>query len=393
MHPSRYNRTGTSLFLIFSLLAATSAFAEETGLINTLTGYNINEITPVPSIKLKFRGWVETGFTGNPGDPHNHSNFPVAFNDGANQFNLHQVYAYIEKEIDPGKNSWDIGMRADLLYGTDAKFVKTSSFDSTILGDNPKHQLVFPQLYVNLYAPIGNGVSMSVGHFYTIIGYESPMSPNNFFFSHAYTMRYAEPFTHMGIMLSYPVNDNLTIKSGVVTRWDTFSRHSPDYLGGLNYITDDRKTMLSASLITGDVKTGPLNHDHNRTMYSIELERSITDKLHYVVQHDFGIEAGTPNSSSATWYGINQYLLYDISNQLGAGLRFEWFHDQNGTRVMGDGNDEDFIGVTAGLNYKPIAGITLRSEVRYDMAVHHDIFRDGTDSDQVLLSASAILHF
>ncbi|MDF0677795.1 MAG: outer membrane beta-barrel protein [Nitrosomonas sp.] len=66
------------------------------------------------------------------------------------------------------------------LYGTDAKFVKTSSFDSTILGDNPKHQLVFPQLYVNLYALIGNG--MSVGHFYTIIGYESPMSPNQFLF-------------------------------------------------------------------------------------------------------------------------------------------------------------------------------------------------------------------
>ncbi|MDF0677794.1 MAG: hypothetical protein P0107_01415 [Nitrosomonas sp.] len=88
MRPSRYNRISISLFAIFSLLAATSASAEETGLI-TLTGYNINEITPVPSIKLKFRGWAETGFTGNPGDPHNHSNFPVAFNDGAKPVQLH----------------------------------------------------------------------------------------------------------------------------------------------------------------------------------------------------------------------------------------------------------------------------------------------------------------
>ncbi|MDF0677796.1 MAG: outer membrane beta-barrel protein [Nitrosomonas sp.] len=47
-------------------------------------------------------------------------------------------------------------------------------------------------------------------------------------------MRYAEPFTHMGIMLSYPVNDNFTIKVGVVTRWDTFSRHFR-LSGGLNY--------------------------------------------------------------------------------------------------------------------------------------------------------------
>src|SRR5690606_10701503 len=118
-------------------LSVTPVFAEETGLIKTLTGYNINEITPAPSIKLKFRGWVETGFTGNPRNPHNNSNFPVAFNDGANQFKLHQVYAYIEKEVDTSRDSWDIGIRADLLYGTDAKFVKTSSFDSTILGDNP----------------------------------------------------------------------------------------------------------------------------------------------------------------------------------------------------------------------------------------------------------------
>jgi len=393
MLSSQSKKIVTSFFIVSILLPIAHAHADEGGLIKTLTGYNINEITPTPGIKLKFGGWVEVGFTGNPGDPHNHSNFPVAFNDSANQFKLHQVYAYIEKEVDTSANAWDIGMRADLLYGTDAKFVKTSSFDSTILGDSPKHQLVFPQLYANLYAPVGNGLTLSIGHFYTIIGYESPMSPNNFFFSHAYTMRYGEPFTHMGIMLSYPINNNLTIKSGVVTRWDAFSKRSPDYLGGLNYITDDKKTMLSASLITGDVKTGSLNNDHNRTMYSIELERSITEKLHYVVQHDFGIEASTPNSSSATWYGINQYLLYDISDKLGAGLRFEWFHDQNGTRVMEDGNNEDFIGVTAGLNYKPIGGITLRPEVRYDVATRHDVFRDGRDNDQILLSANAILHF
>lgn len=393
MHPAQYRKISIWLLLGCSLLPATSAWAEENGLIETLTGYSISEITPAPSIKLKFGGWVEAGFTGNPGNPRNGSNFPVAFNDKSNQFKLHQVYTYIEKEIDTTGNSWDIGIRADILYGADARFVTTKNFDSTILGDNPKRQLVFPQVYLNLFAPIGNGISLAIGHFYTIIGYESVPAPNNFFFSHAYTMRYGEPFTHMGIMLSYPFSDNLSAQSGVVTRWDTFSRRSPDYMGGLKYVTDDKKTVLTASLITGDIKTGPLSNDHNRTMYSIELERSITDKLRYALQHDFGVEEKTSTSSSAIWYGINQYLLYDISSRIGAGLRFEWFHDKNGTRVIGDGRNEDFIGITAGVNYKPIAGITVRSEVRYDLAVHHDIFRDSKDNDQLLLSTSAILHF
>ncbi|MCC6915674.1 porin [Nitrosomonas sp.] len=390
---SQLKKIGASLFIAPILLPIASAHADEGGLIKTLTGYNINEITPAPTIKLKFGGWVETGFTGNPRGPRNKSNYPVSFNDGANQFKLHQVYAYIEKEVDTSGNAWDIGMRADLLYGTDAKFSATSHFDTTILGVSPKHQLVFPQLYASLYAPIGNGLTLTAGHFYTLIGYESVMSPNNFFFSHAYTMRYAEPFTHMGMLLSYPVNSNLTVKSGMVTGWDSLSRHTPNYLGGLNYASDDKKTSFAVSLITGDARTTDLHKNHNRTMYSVVVEHRLLEKLRYVFQHDFAVEAKTASTPSAAWYGINQYLLYDISDKLGAGLRFEWFHDKNGTRVMGDGHNQDFIGITAGLNYKPITGITLRPEIRYDWATRHHVFKDGRDKDQILLSVSAILHF
>ncbi|ABI60324.1 MULTISPECIES: porin [Nitrosomonas] len=393
MSSSQLKRIGASLFIASSLLSISLAHANEDGLIKTLTGYNINEITPTPSIKLKFGGWVETGFSGNPRGPRNKSNYPVSFNDGANQFKLHQLYAYIEKEVDPSKNTWDIGMRADLLYGTDAKFSATTNFDTSIFGDSPKHQLVFPQLYANLFAPIGNGVTLSIGHFYTLIGYESVMSSSNFFFSHAYAMRYGEPFTHMGILFSYPVNSNLTVKNGIVTGWDSLSRHTPNYMGGLNYATDDGRTTLAVSLITGDTRTGSLHENHNRTMYSVVMEHRLLEKLRYVFQHDFAIETRATETPSAAWYGINQYLLYDISKQLGAGLRVEWFYDKNGTRVMGDGNNEDFIGITAGLNYKPVPGITLRPEIRYDLATRHHVFRDGRDNDQILLSASAILHF
>ena len=52
-----------------------------------------------------------------------------------------------------------------------------------------------PQLYADFAY---NRLTVRLGHFYTIIGYEVVTAPDNFFSSHAYTMQYGEPFTHTG---------------------------------------------------------------------------------------------------------------------------------------------------------------------------------------------------
>ncbi|WP_245812901.1 porin [Nitrosomonas cryotolerans] len=343
------------------------------------------------SLGIRFGGWSEIGFTGNVDDPRGGKNGAVTFNDGANEFNLHQAYGFIEHELDIQGDSWDIGFRADLLYGTDARFSSATNFDTNVLDTDKRRQLVFPQAYVDIYMPIGNGVVAKIGHFYTIIGYEVVPAPDNFFFSHAYAMQYGEPFTHTGAMLSYAIDDNIVITGGVVTGWDANFKQPANFLGGVTYTTDDERTSLAASLITGDVETNGLNNDHNRTMYSIVLNHDLTDNLHYVLQHDMGIEEKTSLAHSAKWYGLNQYLLYDILHNLGAGLRMEWFRDEDGTRVNGVG--DHFIGVTGGLNYTPISWLTIRPEIRYDRSVNNQTFNDGKDDDQILLSISGIFRF
>jgi hypothetical protein len=55
-----------------------------------------------------------------------------------------------------------------------------------------------PQAYVETNLPIGKGLSVKVGHFYTLLGYEVVTAPDNFFYSHSYSMQYGEPFTHWG---------------------------------------------------------------------------------------------------------------------------------------------------------------------------------------------------
>lgn len=366
--------------------------ADDRGLIESVTGFKYNETNFMKSLGIKFGGWTEIGFTGNPDNP-KASNGPVTFNDGPNEFKLHQVYGFIEREVDTSANMINFGFRADLLYGTDARFSTASNFDVNILNNTSERKLVFPQVYVDAFLPIGNGITATVGHFYTLIGYEVVPSTGNFFFSHAYTMQYGEPFTHTGALLSYPINDNITIKGGVVAGWDAFFHQPANFLGSVAYATDDERTSLTVSLITGDVKTDGLNNQYNRTMYSLVLEHDITDKLHYVLQHDLGVEAKTALGRAAQWYGVNQYLFYDILPNLSTGLRVEWFRDDDGVRVLGNGRGENFIGVTGGLNYTPIAGFTLRPEVRYDRSTKDTAFKDGRDDDQILLSISGIFRF
>ncbi len=379
------------LALCGAALCSSLAHADNEGLIKSLTNFDINETSILKANDVQLGGWVEAGIAGNPDDPASRFNGPVTFSDRANEFNMQELYFFIEKAVNAEGSDWDFGFRADVLYGTDARFSPTANLDDKLISDASSrfYKLVFPQTYVEVFAPIGNGITTKIGHFYTIIGNETVTAPDNFFFSHAYTMQYGEPFTHTGLLMSYPVNDNISISGGVVSGWDSFFQEPANFLGGVSYTTDDEKTSVAFSMVTGDVDK---TDKHNRTMYSIVINHDILDNLHYTFQHDMGIEEkSTTTPSNTKWYGINQYLTYDINDDLGAGLRFEWFRDEGGTRVTGA--SDHFFALTAGLNWSPLSWLKVRPEIRYDWSDRTNAYNDGKSSDQVLISADAIITF
>jgi hypothetical protein len=381
---------GWPLTLCSALLCSSLAQADDKGAIESLTGFNINETAPLKDLGINVGGWATAGIAGNPDSPESRTNGPVTFNNRANEFNAHQLYGFIEKAVDEEGGKWDLGFRADIVYGIDAFYTTQANFDDNLVSDGSSrlYKLAFPQAYATIFAPIGNGITTKIGHFYTIIGNEVVTAPDNFFFSHAYTMQYGEPFTHTGILSSYPVNKNISITGGVVSGWDSFFQEPANFLGGVTYTTDDERTSVAFSLITGDVNKGD---EHNRTMYSIVLNHDVTDSLHYTLQHDMGIEEKSLAADSGKWYGVNQYLTYDVSDKIGVGTRLEWFRDEDGFRV--NGNKAHFLAATVGLNYKPMSWLTLRPEVRYDHSIENSAYNDGLSNDQVLISADAIVHF
>ena len=111
-----------------------------------------------------------------------------------------------------------------------------------------------------------------------------------------------------------------------------------------------------------------------------------------------------PDGGQADWYGIDQYLYYTLNDCWKAAVRFEWFRDEEGTRVglnrPSNPNTPPFAGsfysLSFGVNWTPTENLIVRPEVRvdwYDGNPATQPFDDGLDDSQVLVGFDAILRF
>jgi hypothetical protein len=288
----------------------------------------------------------------------------------------------------------------DFLYGSDYYFTTAAGLETNTdgsqrwNGDGPRgagagsaalYGLAMPQAYAEVCAPVAGGVSVKLGHFYSPMGYEQVMAPQNFFYSHSYAFQYGEPKTFTGAVAEYQWNRNLSFLLGGTLGWNSFdsARRQWGILGGVEWTSRDGCTSLAWTFHAGEDGLPGVNSPalggaavdpNDVSLYSLVLTRCITDRLQYVFQHDFGAEengsvAGT-GLKRAKWYGISQYLLYDLCDEWSLGCRFEWFRDQDHSRVvalrttaMSGGN---YFALTVGANWTPCRNVLFRPEIRYD---------------------------
>ena len=346
---------------------------------------------------LSIDGWAAVGGTYNadkPGDKYNGVN---TFNDRT-EIQLNQLYLRVGKKLD-NCCGFDWGGQVDVMFGSDYIYTQATGLETRRNG-NPKwnaheqYGLALPQMY----AEFGVGaLTAKVGHFYTIIGNEVVTAPDNFFYSHSYTMQYGEPFTHTGVLANYAWSDRVNLQAGVHNGWDNFdaTTERAGFLGGMNWASCDQRSTLAVSITTGDELNNMANYS-NRTMISIVGSRQVTDNLQYVIQHDNGWQKDFFGAGAdAEWYGINQYLLYTINDCWKAGARFEWFRDDDGSRVSGvrpsNPNNGPFTGnfyeFSAGLNWTPADNIIFRPEVRWDWFNGTGLPYDGGTKDEQFTGA------
>ncbi|MBX3411618.1 MAG: porin [Pirellulales bacterium] len=364
---------------------------------------------------LCFDAWLEQGFTWNPDSPPDRFNAGVGFNDRANEYQMNQLYLTMAKPVCTESCQWDIGGQVDLLYGTDYYFTTALGLETHNNGTQrwnrdygprangaaPLYGLAMPQAFVDVYAPWGYGARFRLGHFYTIIGYETVPAVNNFFYSHSYSKLYGEPFTHTGFLSSYNILPSTAILAGVVRGWDTWEDINNDqgFLGGITWNSPERFASFAYSVYAGQEQNELLGEPNSTmVMFSAILTLRPSECFTYVLQYDRGFQenaAGPQFQNDADWYSIVQYFLRDINPCWAWGCRFEWFRDEEGTRLDTNGNRGDFFECTLGLNWKPNANLLVRPELRIDWSqTKGPLPYDGqSDSNQLLIATDVIYRF
>lgn len=345
-------------------------------LSNKGEGYDLGKSLFGEDSAYDIGGWLAVGYS---------SQKTGAFNT-YNGIEPTQAWLFASKTLDASEG-FDWGFRADIMAGTDGPDTQAFGgdpgswdYDNSTQFDGNKYGFAAPQLYVELGY---KDFKVKGGHFYTPVGYEVVTAPDNFFFSHALTMYYGEPFTHTGALGTYTGIEGVEVFAGWTAGWDTgFNQFNGgnNFLGGLSVQPAEWVKVIYTA--TG----GDLGWIGEGYSHSVVADFTVTENLKYVFQTDY-IDADQKAGAEYETVGVNQYLIYKITDMVSVGGRGEWFR----------ANSTDYYDITAGVNLQLLPNLKLRPEFRYQFSP--DVEDNGATNtigipvDQAAVAFDAIVTF
>jgi hypothetical protein len=380
----------------------------------------IVEAPKPPEPRFKIYGWIEGGITGNPDSPIDNHNFGHLFTDRANEPMLNQAVITGERTLDPNATGFDWGLKIQFMYGSDSRYIHSVGM-MDLTTDN-RIQPDFPEVYANFHLPIitAGGLDLKIGKFVTLEGAETIDPRANVFYSHSYIFNFGIPFNNTGFQSVLHVNKYLDVYAGLNRGVNTSiqdNNGSVAFEGGIGLnLLDGNLTMLA---ITHAGPEDPHNNHDYRYLNDITTTWKITKALTSITDVNLAYE----ESVNAWGGGVAQYLTYSLNDWLILGVRGEIWRDEKGFFVgefranndflhleRGDitapdpstytGGDTTYLEVTLGVTIKPpvpkpLAGLLIRPEVRYDRALTDSTlpFDQLTSRDQWTIGLDVVLEF
>lgn len=396
-------------------------------------------------------GWVNAGISLNTHNPTNGFNGPVTLADRSNELQLNQFNVFLQRPIAKEGKAWDFGGRMDVMFGTDAIFaqaygipsfdvntgqpLRRSKWDLNLCCEGSRfYNMALPQAYLETYVPVGSGLSVKIGHFYSPTGYETVPAPDNFFYTRSYTFSNGEPFTHTGLVGNYTTSKNWSFMGGAITcsstgGWDGGMDKELSNWGGLAGVTWTSNSKRTSVNLTGSYSETSTRSDEPWGFYSLVVQHKVTPETLLVLHQTFGYAGGvfTPaGNRNAEWYGIDLQLQHELASDLSVGVRGEWFSDKSGFRVCSPvrvaqatnsvhisfaANFEatcvpaDYFDITMGVNWKPAKKLKLEHALMQNLNIRTNIRYDSVDGfgraylpfdnrrNQLLISLDATLPF
>jgi len=362
--------------------------------------------------EVDISGFATTSYNYNFNRPPNNINTGQGYEYNANQFMYNSLTLILQKPVDYNAFDWQAGFYTEVILGQDATFTQASGLSLGDQGD-------LEQAYIQVNAPLGNGLKVIFGKYVTPIGYElveTALNPN---WTMGYQWTLFEPFTHTGLQLGYKISDEWEVNVYVNNGWDdvTDNNHSLSYIGRIYYAPNDKTTVTligyggpEQTAVNVDPSGMPGADGHWREGVDFVLTHKCTPKVNTAIQVDYGHETdaavvgvdvnGDPIiSGDAQWWGIGSWLTYDFTEKLQAACRADYVNDINGSRSSGApstapfpvNTGQELYSLTLTMNYKPVEGLRLSPEFRFDHSTQNDAF-NGHDT-QIMTTFGAAYSF
>jgi hypothetical protein len=312
---------------------------------------------------IKLGGMVYGSYNYNFNNPDSKDNSLRVFDNRANNFTLDLAQLSVSKEEEGG-----IGFKLLLDYGRTAKGI-ASDWTGDGSFSNGTNNFEVQEAYVTYTAGIGNGLGIKAGKFVTLLGAEVIESPFNYNISRSFLFGYAIPFTHTGVLFSYPFMEQVSLSAGIVNGWDNVidSNKGKSFLGNLTLKPLDILTFSLNGVYGAEL---PDRGGSKRGVFDLVGTLNVNDNITFVTNFDYGTESETGlNGKDADWYGIAGYLningaqFHPDWEAFSIAQRLEWFDDEDGVRT---GTNQDLWEATTTLKYKITESLHLRAEYRHD---------------------------
>ena len=329
--------------------------------------------------EISLYGYVENSYVENlrSGGRHHANDLRFYDHDEGDTFNAAELSL---RKVPSTEGPWGFGVVGTV--GRDAQ--KNHSLGMFRgLDDNPPFYyrtpwVDVPEAYGSVLVPVGSGLTLKAGKWATLVGYEVYESPKNLNFSRSFLYSLGTPYTHTGLLATYPLAPWLGVTAGFTNGWDGadnnngFLRPTGQFL-----VTPSEKLSVALNWLAGKEQ----NRDagaHMRWIVDWIVTYTGIDKVTLVLNLDVARErrepslraARTRRDTDAGWGGWALYGAYTWTSALRTALRAEHFVDPDGVRngMLAPGTSVNLREVTATAEYTIWKGLVGRLEYRHDDA-------------------------
>ena len=376
-------RNGFVLCVALCLTALDRPVAAQTSLANLLGRHAAPEGDPKRLLEEMFLyGYLENSYVVNLGKASPHNVNDLRFYDHDADYSWNALELSFKK--DPSERyPWGFGVVA--TAGLDSQknhslgIFRDLDDGPPYYRNTPKYDLV--EAYGSVLLPLGEGLTVKAGKWGTLIGYEVYESPKNLNFSRDFLYTVGTPYTHTGLLVTYPFAKWISATLGFTMGWDN-SDNPNGYLKAIGQVafTPTDKFSITTSFHVGPEQLRSQMHGkvNQRWVADTTILYTGIDKVTLAGNFDFAgeenepvlVALGTRKHNNSSWSGVAGYVAYDWTKALRTALRLEYFADPQAVRngITPPGHNVDYWDVTPTIEYKIWRGLIGRLEYRHDQA-------------------------